>query len=82
MSHHAYVAAERGGDVPTDLGLAQALDYKPELYEKCVIARRRKGLTQLQLARKLKCCKHWVTQMELGLVDCSRLVEYWDKHPW
>lgn len=46
-------------------------------HEKCVIYRRRAGVTLNSLAKKLKLSKIWVNHMELGRVPCSPLLEYW-----
>lgn len=46
-------------------------------YEKCVVHRRRAGMTLKKLAKKLKLSKLWVNSMELGRVPCAPLTEYW-----
>lgn len=46
-------------------------------YEKCVVHRRRAGITLKRLAKNLKLSKLWVNSMELGRVPCAPLVEWW-----
>jgi len=47
-------------------------------HEKCVIARRRSGKTQDDLAKDLNLSRLWIIEMEKGNVPADRLVEYWE----
>lgn len=46
--------------------------------EKCYIYRRRAELKQTDIAQNLRVSVVWVNRMERGLVDCVRLLEYWE----
>lgn len=43
-----------------------------------IIIRRRAGLTQKQMAKKLKCSENWYRMMEKGQVDNKKLRKYWN----
>lgn len=45
--------------------------------EKCVIARRRSGKKQWQVAEELGCSRLWVIQMEDGTAPPQRLCQFW-----
>ena len=49
---------------------------KLQAHEICFILRNRKGLTQAQVAKKLKLSRYWINLMEQGKKDCSRLFNY------
>ena len=74
---HAYANIE--------CGRFEASDYKvkaPKLgriqpFQWAVLFRRRKAWTQVELARKLKCCRFHVNQMELDKVPNQQLLEFW-----
>lgn len=62
---------DRGDDIPPqDIG---ELD-KLEVYR---LLRRRKGWTQAELSRKMRCSRVWVHKMERGTANCERLRQYW-----
>ena len=48
-------------------------------HEFCFIKRRRAGLSQEQVAKKLKVCRYWLRLMETGKRDCTELLKYWSK---
>lgn len=43
-----------------------------------IVIRRRAGMTQKQLAKKLKCSENWLRMMEKSQVDNKKLREYWN----
>jgi len=45
--------------------------------ERCLIARRRMGLKQRELAQRLGVSRLWVIQMESGAAPPDRLCEFW-----
>lgn len=47
--------------------------------EHCFILRRRSGLTQKTLAKKIGVCRFYLYGMELGQFPADRLMEYWVK---
>ena len=47
-------------------------------HERCLLYRRRAGVSQGQIAEHLGRCKMWVRQMERGEVDCTELTSYWE----
>lgn len=51
-----------------------------ELSERCLIYRRRAGLTQAQVAARMKRCRHWVNQMERGRKPTAELEEFWSNY--
>lgn len=50
---------------------------KLSIPEKCVLLRRRAGLTQREIAETLGCTRLWVNHMEKGTVPVDRLQEHW-----
>jgi len=46
--------------------------------EKCLLLRRRSGLTQEECAEYLGVTRFWFNQMETGKVPCSDLVKFWE----
>ena len=46
-------------------------------FERCFILRRRAGLTQAQVARRIKRSTRWVTLMETGQAPVKELWEFW-----
>lgn len=52
---------------------------KLSVQEQCVVSRRRNGISVEQLAKKLKCCKQWLRNMERGTASIERLFNYWKK---
>jgi transcriptional regulator with XRE-family HTH domain len=46
--------------------------------ERCLLYRRRCGVNQRQVANHIGLSRLWVNRMERGIVDCSRLIEYWE----
>lgn len=45
--------------------------------ELCFILRRRSGLSQRELAHKLRLTRMWVNRMEAGVAPIDRLASYW-----
>lgn len=67
---------ERGEDTSTveaPLGVEQLLDH-----EKCMLLRRRSGITQGELAKTIGVSRWWLNQMESGKADPARLVTFWE----
>jgi DNA-binding XRE family transcriptional regulator len=82
VSQSRYSRWERGLDDPIEtLGpgpvLPRVSPLKP--HEKCLLYRRRVGVTQAKVAEDLNRCKMWVRQMERGEVDSTELVQYWEQ---
>ena len=46
-------------------------------YERCVLLRRREGLRQCDVARRIGITTFWLRLMELGEAPTKRLEEYW-----
>lgn len=46
-------------------------------HEWCRVLRWRAGKTQREVAAELDVSRSWVNQMERGLENCDRLLEYW-----
>lgn len=64
------LSTEDLGMVLEDLGeLAEA--------EQCIIKRRREGMTQHELAKKMGISRQWLYYMENGEQSCAALVEFW-----
>lgn len=58
----------------------QYIDTSRELlpYEKCLIYRRRAGISQEELAEKIKISRYWLNQMEIGKIPLSeKLKNHW-----
>jgi len=68
----AWETGERAEDVPkvSDLGRISEV-------EKYILFRTRAGLTQKQLADRIKCSRVWVVMMETGRVPLDRARNYW-----
>ncbi len=56
----------------TMMGLA------PSPHELTMIQRRRKGMTQKDIAEEVGCSRYWVSQMETGQADSKVLEGYWE----
>jgi DNA-binding XRE family transcriptional regulator len=56
---------------------AYAAGLKPEPWETAVVMRRRKGLSQTVLAKKLGVTKPTIIAWEQGRWEWTRLAEYW-----
>lgn len=48
-----------------------------KMHERCYIARKRTGKTQVEIGKEIKRCRWWVNQMEHGRVPCDDLAWYW-----
>lgn len=79
MSRDEYARMERGEDQPSrspaDRKAIRGLIITP--LERCILYRRRAGMTRTDLAHELGCSRYWVGQMELGAVNPQRLLDYW-----
>lgn len=53
------------------------LDGKITAQEMCLIRRRRAGMKQSELAKKLGVCRYWLIKMEQGEADVSKLYKFW-----
>lgn len=47
-------------------------------FERCLINRKRSGMTQADLAKDLKISRHWLNLMENGNINCKPLVDFWE----
>lgn len=47
-------------------------------HERCLLLRRKAGLTQEDVAFAIGCCRYWVNLMEQGKAPVEKLVEYWN----
>lgn len=48
-------------------------------HEQALLARRRAGKTQKELARKMKCSRYHINRMERGEADAEPLLKFWNK---
>ena len=49
-------------------------------HEKCLIYRKRNGITQTQLCQILECSREWLRLQESGIVSCSKLLAFWENY--
>lgn len=49
-----------------------------EPFERALVWRRQKGLTQAQVGEAIERCGYTVRKMELGLIDPAPLLAYWE----
>ena len=77
MTGSRYTTLERGAaeEMPTKLRNRTFDHLTPE--ETCVLERRRRGMTQEQVAEELGLSRVWVVRMERGLANSDKLVDYW-----
>ena len=54
------------------------LQLQLQPYEICELLRRRRCLGQAQLGRIMGCSRVGINQMEVGKIDATRLVNYWE----
>ena len=67
---------ERGTNVP---GVSAPIEFKDVAeHEKCMLLRRREGITQGDLAKTIGVSRWWLNQMESGKADPARLITYWE----
>lgn len=79
-------AAERYGTTPFNYGRWErdkASGPQPPSFqltgaEQCLLYRRRLGWSQATVASAMGLSRTWINQMELGLVSCKDLLEYWE----
>lgn len=76
LSVREYLAVEQGLSAFEPSGLEGVQGTLTDR-ERCVLARRRAGLTQRKVAEALGVHRVSVVQMEGGLISCERLMEYW-----
>jgi len=69
-----YIEIEKG-EKPLSYWPYDVLHLQPN--EKCVIARRRFGITQQELADQLSFSRYYINKMENGHADCGWLTGYW-----
>ena len=75
---HVYRQLENNNEVngsslpPVVIGALQA-------HERCLLMRRRCGMTQAQVAKKLGCSRYWLGLQELGKVPCDDLTWFWEQ---
>lgn len=81
LSVREYLAAEHGLNALLCGDVSGAGDVEATLSdrERCVLARRRAGLTQREVAEALGVHRVSVVQMEKGVVSCERLLIYWQQ---
>ena len=48
------------------------------LHERCLLYRRRSGMSQGEVASQLGRSRWWLNQMERGLQPCKELLAYWE----
>lgn len=73
VTHWAYGQWERDAET----GAPKESVGRLQDNEKCVLARRRAGVKQSEVAANLGRSKYWIRLMENGSVDCYELVQYW-----
>lgn len=80
MTRHTYGKIERDcvdtQKLPVDFHHLTLDNLSP--HERCTILRKRENLTQEEVASALSLSRFWVNQMELGNVDSSALLSYWN----
>jgi len=79
VSLYRYQREERGyeGGLVVEVG-----DILP--FERCIILRRREGLTSTEASKRIGVSMWWLRKMETGAANPKRLIEFWDKEsrPW
>lgn len=74
LSRNKYGACERDlANLIKDIPIIDSLAD----HEKCFLTRRRLGLKQQDVAKKMGITRYWFDQMELGKAPCVPLMEYW-----
>jgi len=48
-------------------------------HERCLLYRRRRGMSQIEVAHQLALSRWWLNQMERGIQPCDKLIHYWEK---
>jgi transcriptional regulator with XRE-family HTH domain len=77
LDRYRYGKFERG-QICFDLKeLAQPENIKD--HERCLVFRKRAGLTQSEVASSLGQSRYWINQKEMGRVDCTDLLEFWEQ---
>ena len=46
--------------------------------ERCLIYRKRKNKTQLEVAKDIGICRSWLRSQESGVVPCTQLLKHWE----
>ena len=80
-------AAERMGIKRISYGKLERDSEEPEApkvgmllfgYERCIIYRIRKKLTQIEIAKQLNYSRYTVNKIENGKTNATRLVDFWE----
>lgn len=74
ISHTRYSRWERD----LDDSAPNVLIGQLQPHERCLLLRRRVGYGQDRVAQEMGVCKEWLRQMEKGVGNCARLVQYWE----
>lgn len=75
LTRNAYGKFERDDETYTNIKIPELNELTDA--EKCLILRRRSGLTQDECAEEIGITRFWFNRMEVGKVDASSLVAYW-----
>lgn len=75
ITRNSYGKLERDDETYTNIKIPVLNELTDA--EKCLILRRRSGLTQDECAEKIGVTRFWFNRMEVGKVDVSSLVAYW-----
>lgn len=79
ISYRKYLRCERGLDALSRWGIQPPPLGRLRPHERCILARRRAGLTQEQIAKAIGRCRRLVIMMERGEIPCTKLEEYWSE---
>ena len=79
VSLHRYRRWESDAGDPPKVPVGDVKDC-----EACVIYRHRAGVSIDEVARKLQVTRNWISEMESGRGNCSRLMGFWSgrRCPW
>ena len=76
LTRNSYGKFERDEETHTNIKIPELNELTDA--EKCLILRRRSGLTQDECAEKIGITRFWFNRMEVGKADASSLVAYWN----
>lgn len=76
VSRNVYGKLERDEEVPNRTFPVMVVEELTK-EEKCLILRRRAGLTQEECAEEIGVTRFWFNQMETGKVCCQSLANFW-----
>lgn len=77
LTLHEYKLREYDKVVDKKLSTKFKNNVKLRPHEKCLVHRKRAGLSQAQVAKEMGISRQWMREQETGKIPCDKLLAYW-----